>query len=229
MQKYLLRRHVHLCLMPEAAIFLDLMRDQYLGLDQAQASALDRIFGAAPLRDERDELFAGSLMDRGLLTLDPAAGKAMHPIDIASPDFPLVNRDLESSRVVRISHVWIGATAGLRTYWRLRQLSLQKVIYIVRERKLRKRRHTGAGDLTRMRELTRSFYSIRPFLYTHHDKCLFDSLTLIEYLASFGLFPSLVLGVRPNPFTAHCWVQQDRYVLNGSPDYIRWFKPIMVV
>jgi hypothetical protein len=43
------------------------------------------------------------------------------------------------------------------------------------------------------------------------------------------LYPSLVLGVRINPFAAHAWVQIGDRVLVGDYDQVRLFTPILVV
>jgi hypothetical protein len=38
--------------------------------------------------------------------------------------------------------------------------------------------------------------------------------------------PSLVFGVRMNPFRAHCWVQLGGQVLIGDFEQVRLFTPI---
>jgi hypothetical protein len=78
-----------------------------------------------------------------------------------------------------------------------------------------------------VRKMTIIFKSVRPFVYTRHGKCLFDSLTLTYFLSSYGVCPTLVFGVRVNPFQAHAWVQHGSYTLNTTPEYSRRFTPIL--
>jgi hypothetical protein len=57
--------------------------------------------------------------------------------------------------------------------------------------------------------------------------CLPDSIALHRILCARGLPASLVLGVRLDPFMAHCWVQADAMVLNDSCDHVSAFTPIL--
>ena len=79
------------------------------------------------------------------------------------------------------------------------------------------------------RQLLASVAYVRPWLYGFRGHCLFDSLALIELLAGYGVFPHWVFGVQLRPFVAHTWVQQGRYVLNGTPEHVSAFEPILVV
>jgi len=38
-----------------------------------------------------------------------------------------------------------------------------------------------------------------------------------------------VIGIRPDPFLAHCWVQHKGLVLNDDIDNVRTFTPILVI
>ena len=74
-----------------------------------------------------------------------------------------------------------------------------------------------------------AYETLRPFVFTARDKCLQDSLALIGFLASEGLFPHWVIGVKTRPFGAHSWVQLGPTVLNDHHDHVRQFVPILVV
>jgi hypothetical protein len=37
------------------------------------------------------------------------------------------------------------------------------------------------------------------------------------------------MGVKVNPWAAHSWVQSGEYVLDGTPEQVRFFTPILVV
>jgi hypothetical protein len=84
-------------------------------------------------------------------------------------------------------------------------------------------------DIETVRTLVAAFLHLRPLFYTVHNACLLDSVTLLRFLAGYGVFPDWVFGVKTEPFHAHCWVQQGGYVFNDSPDCVGEFAPILVV
>jgi hypothetical protein len=84
-------------------------------------------------------------------------------------------------------------------------------------------------DTAALHDAVSSYMRLRPFLFTAHDKCLLDSLTLIRFLARRRMFPAWVIGVRTRPFAAHSWVQSAGLVLNDVHEHVRSYTPILVV
>ncbi|RZI56887.1 MAG: lasso peptide biosynthesis B2 protein [Rubrivivax sp.] len=80
-----------------------------------------------------------------------------------------------------------------------------------------------------MRSALVAFDRLRPLAFTARDRCLHDSLALTMFLASEGHRARWVIGVKLSPFGAHSWVQYGRTVLNDQHDYVRAFRPILVV
>ena len=74
-----------------------------------------------------------------------------------------------------------------------------------------------------------TFGLLRPLLYTARDKCLFDSIALSLFLLRHGIPSLVVFGVNTAPFEAHCWIQHGDRVLNGTPEFVTAFTPIMTV
>jgi hypothetical protein len=70
---------------------------------------------------------------------------------------------------------------------------------------------------------------LRIFLFSHRDRCLHDSLALLEFLARYDIFPDWAFGVRARPFVAHCWVQHGDIVFNDTVEHVAGYTPIMVV
>lgn len=90
-------------------------------------------------------------------------------------------------------------------------------------------RRGSSASLETLVELTQLFHALRPF-YPRSYLCLFDSLALLEFLAHWHYFPSLVFGVTVDPFEAHCWVQHGSIVLCDTWRFqARWCSQIMVV
>jgi hypothetical protein len=86
-----------------------------------------------------------------------------------------------------------------------------------------------AFDPERTRELIATFASLRPYVFTSKDACLFEALALGQFLAEFSLHPHWVFGVQARPFAAHCWLQHEDIVLNDTVDHVSRYAPIMVV
>jgi hypothetical protein len=74
-----------------------------------------------------------------------------------------------------------------------------------------------------------TFERLRPLAFSARDRCLHDSLALVLFLFAEGLSARWVIGVKTNPFGAHSWVQSGRTVLNDQHEYVRAFRPILVV
>ncbi|EJB8538059.1 lasso peptide biosynthesis B2 protein [Acinetobacter baumannii] len=61
------------------------------------------------------------------------------------------------------------------------------------------------------------------------DECLFQSISLKQFLMLHGIDSELVIGVKTKPFRAHAWLEKDRKILNDELQHIEKYKPIMVV
>lgn len=72
-------------------------------------------------------------------------------------------------------------------------------------------------------------FSRSALLFSPADRCLPRSIAFFKLCQRRKIPTALVLGVRINPFTAHCWVQSDTHVLNDSVENIRLFTPILAV
>jgi hypothetical protein len=59
--------------------------------------------------------------------------------------------------------------------------------------------------------------------------CLQDSLALHQWLGRYGAGADLVMGVKLDPFAAHCWLQVGDIVLNDLPETVAAFTPILAV
>lgn len=186
--------------------------------------------GDAPELAERAFQAARQLYDAGLLTTDPRSGKAAHPPQVEIGAASLLQRIPESpsrtslARLVRLVYAAVTVAAILRFR------SLECAIGRLRSRKMaRVMQMTSAAEATEIAALSQAFFHLRPFVYSSRDKCLYDCLVLLEFLAYFELFPTLVIGVATFPFGAHCWLQYGQLVLTDYVERTRAFTPILVV
>ncbi len=235
-QKYWLARHVYLCRIPSGVVLLDLRKDKYLGLGGKALDALGQIVHGWPAAPERVAgrtreqvlVTAEKLVSAGLLTRDASAGKSAAPVSLEQIAMSHIEPP-ERAPCIRLREIaafliaWMRAAADLR--WR----TLEAVIDQVKARKQSALQRGARPDVKKAAELAVIFARLRAYLYTRTDRCLFDSLAFIHFMARHDQFPLWVLGVRSHPFGAHSWVQQDSVVLDDSPDRVYDYTPILAI
>jgi hypothetical protein len=236
---YLLAKHVFVCLQGGQVVFLDLKEDKYLAMDAEKACRIiefspvefpsEEFAGAAAASSQTNlDKAAKALIDRGLLTADRAEGKEAVPARIDPPVVDFVN-DAPQDPALRMIDVARFLAATMLAWVRLHCMSLEKAVMHVGRRRLEHCESNKSPDLRIAKRCVAAFERIRPFVFSARDKCLFDSLVLIEYLARYGIYPMWVFGVHVAPFGAHCWVQQESVVFNDSAEHASEFTPILVV
>jgi hypothetical protein len=108
----------------------------------------------------------------------------------------------------------------------LRTKHIAEIVGKVRQRKAKA--GVQAMDIEEVRRLTAVYRRLRPW-YPRKYLCLYDSLALVEFLARRGVYPTWVFAVQAQPFGAHCWVQNERLLLNEGSEYAGQFTPIMAI
>lgn len=238
---YFLSPHVHVCVAGKQVVLLDLERDKYLSL--AYEHPLGRWVRGWPVRspestvapcgvsapsdaEPENELLA-KMISQGLIVRDPAVGKEAAPVVARQARTALVEYDLNVRPRTTFEQLWRLFSAHMAARWFLKQRPIKQVVEAA---SLRKRRAPSTHlSIPRVRPLVNAFVHLRPWVYTSRDACLLDSLTLVNFLAGYGMFPEWIFGVKTDPFYAHCWVQQEDFVFNDTPDHVRGFSPILVV
>jgi hypothetical protein len=229
--RYWLARHVYVCRAGEAVIFLNTQTDNYGAVVGEQMHLLGAVVHGWPAEaaagdDERAREIAEQLVERGMLTADAAAGKPATPTQLtASAVSVAVGLDLMEERAIRLWDIVNFLNARLRASLSLRWHGLQKTLDAVHARKLK---HAGAVfDVQQTVELVCVFRRLRCYFVMLRERCLLHSLVLANFLASYGIFPTFVIGVRLQPWAAHSWVQQDEFVLDTTPAKVRDYTPIV--
>jgi hypothetical protein len=169
------------------------------------------------------------LVDRGILVTDSAIGKEIEPVVAA----PKVMSTLADPPADRTSLWMLRVPSFLRACRRaardLARNPLHRTVQGVKDlRKHHQRTGREAWDPVKTRTLIGDFAALR-YVFPRSYLCLFDSLALIHFLAAYGQFPTWVFGVDAEPFTAHCWLQEDRILLNDTLANISRYTPIMAV
>jgi len=236
---YFLSPHVHVCVAGKQVVLLDLERDKYLSL--AYAHPIGRWVrgwpapaSVAPAAGE-ESTSAGSaangllakMISQGLLVTDPALGKEASPVVAQSPRLAMIEYDLRVRPRTTPAQLWRLFKAYAAAKWSLKYRPIKQVVRLAGLRK--KHAQQAISDAAAVRPLVMAFVRLRPLFYTAREACLLDSLTLINFLAGYGVFPQWIFGVKTDPFSAHCWVQHGDFVFNDTPDHVRGFSPILVV
>ena len=208
--------HLSYCLVGGEAIFLDLRSDSYFILDPGTRAAFDRLRGGrAASAADLECLRSGGLIEDGVSS---AA--------IASPAMPAPATSLiEASAPARAgwADVLEVALRSAKAADQRRRGALYRAVGRLKEQK-----PAGPASLRRVTAAALSFAAARRWAPIPPN-CLADSLALASYLSARGLSAHLVIGVKLDPFAAHCWVQADTIVLNDSLDSASGFTPILVV
>jgi len=219
MAGYRLRDGLSFCRIGERSLFLDLVADRYFCL----SAPLDRAFSALCETEPADAALAQTLVGMGILI---ASRDAPSPSPCAARSLvATVTSDLHA----RPSIVSTAMALARRASWsrRVRRLPLaQNVQYLERQKQGGARREAPPpAAIARIEGAYRRAALIVPT----RDRCLATSMALMSALMAQGARADLVLGVKLDPFQAHCWVELDGAVIGDEPDLLRPFTPILVV
>ncbi len=206
------------CTCSDKLIILDEKRDQYY-LPDAELEAILRNAmseGLVP-QDVRP-----ALNDVGLLQLIDGVPRLRMPVEICVPGASLLESDAAIAPPANIFEV--GALV-LKSNMFLRALPFAARLKHLRARKARLKQSSPSPALS---ALALSFLKARRRIPIE-PVCLADSLAMLDFLWRRGHVPQFIIGVRLNPFTAHCWVQTDELLLNEAVDFATAFTPIQAI
>jgi hypothetical protein len=216
---YELASGVHACLADRSVFFLDIHRDRYCRADGHTAEILaDRARESSTgASSELDRLVeAGLLAQRpGPDTLSLCRKSA--PASDLHGDWP-ARPAPRAGEVMRLA-ILTGAVQALLRLRSFRTALLWTSQTPVSEAESRPSRALVAEQVARF-QVARAVLPLTP-------RCLLDSLVLLRATRQQGLATELVIGVRPLPFAAHCWVEVHGIVLNGSREGVSCFQPIL--
>lgn len=227
--------HVRACSVDKQVLLLDLRRNRYLGVGGHQASALSAVVGwPAPAQDSASACdaattarLAAPLLEMGLLTHAAPRSEPAVRIEPARRSLDL-HAALAGTRVGLSDALRFVRSTAAAACW-LRTRSLHATVQALAARRSHRIRATERAAPQRLLATMAQYETLRPLVFTTRDKCLFDSLALVHFLAHNGILARWVIGVKTHPFRAHAWVQLDDLVLNDLHEHIARYRPILVV
>jgi Transglutaminase-like superfamily len=234
--RYYLSPNMYVCVADDYVVLLDLRRDKYLALDTDISSVLRPHVGLLSSQEgvcpSDGEPGLGTALaqlaaNKLLCTAHASRGRSELPHPFTRPDNAIVPRPPFREHV-GVRHATRYVASVVRAKSALRMRSLYRIVLTERRKAIVLPTGGRTFDPTRATVLC-SVYSRLRVIATGPAQCLFDSLALKLFLATYGVFPDWIFGVRLNPFAAHCWLQLGDTVVNDSLDSVRWFTPIMAV
>lgn len=223
---YRLRDQLSFCQIDNYLVFLDVQNDRYFRLSKTMENAFLSYLNGD--RSDREEL--QRLVHHRILTDSNASQRTDEPL----LDDPLRSAMERSGMPGRIR---IGTL--LDAFWTVfkidHQLNSSSLANVLERFRLYRRSKTVRilSDSNPMPgqdpyRLSSSFEQAR--LLVPLDKtCLLDSIALATFLAKNSVHANIVLGIRGDPFSAHCWVQTGHLVLNDTLGNAQSHTRILVV
>lgn len=191
----------------EQIVFLDLLHDRYFRLSEPANSE----FRMHVSRGELEDWHCPTRLPRPKAWINPDTGP------------PAV--DDEGLNVAGIAAaLWIQR----RLERRIRTLPFRQLLIEIRTTVERRVSGRGASPRTRLASIVGDFERAR-LLRSTPDQCLPQSLALVLRCASFGIRVHAVIGIKSQPFEAHCWAQHGRTVLTDPLETVTSFSPILVI
>jgi hypothetical protein len=213
------RADIYWCDVGGRIVVIDVARDIYLQLPQHLVEAFHALRHSGAQADGRANQFE-ALARIGLCDADFGRPAAPSYIAVPAQDAPPpatgdVHRRpfVTGAAIVRIIAMRLA----------VRLISLRLLIRWVR----RLQSHPSV-PMTPGRAAARTalFVQARQ-LVPARDACLPDSMALLHFLRSRNMACRLVLGVRLDPFEAHCWVQDQDMILGDTHERVACFTPIL--
>ncbi len=213
-----LRDNLHWCVSGGRAVFLDIEADRYFCLPATVEAAFLRFAAGEGLPGDPARLTA--LVAGGLLVDSPETEPVAAAAAIEAPRRDFLEPPVPRPRAGDLVRALV---LELRWAWRLKRQTLCEIAALL-EGRGRAPEVAGASEARVSRIV--SAWSASGLILPAADRCLVRALALQECCARQGIRARLVLGVRMNPFRAHCWVQLGDQVLVGDFEQVRLFTPI---
>jgi hypothetical protein len=219
-----------MCSTAAGIVFLDLRSNRYQALTARYSDALQTLLD--PYHEGRSALAdrLGSTLERaGLLERTRSGVASSHtctPIARISAAELIDPEQTAHPHPVRFltAYIWARRAIRGRSFWSIIEELADE----------RAPPQTDACD-DRMTPVVRAalhalaFHRLRPFAFTSRDQCLLHALALLHYLRSQHIHATWFIGVNTQPWRAHSWVQYGDVVLDGTPEQVLEFTPILVV
>lgn len=198
------------CYCGELAVILDVAQDRYfaLAVQQETGGSWSALLGLKQLPSYSEAIARGTLF----------TGPQGHKV---SGEYPI----LKKTNLLLLSLTAAALVTDMLYRRRIRRQSFQTVIEREFHRPMSYWPDRLQPDLTALRT---AFEKIGPMV-GKDGRCLSRSFAYRLLAKRFGYNVELVVGVKVDPFAAHCWVEYESQVANDSLEQVRLFNPILIL
>jgi hypothetical protein len=227
---YLLSNRAHVCVAYDAVFILDSKNGKYLSIAADKAAGLSSFILDWPIepRDRPAAPLLQSLIDRCLVTSDPALGKPATPPSIKLPNYWLCEGQPRGWPDISVTDFCKFSMAIAYALFSKKFLPFKHTLA-----RMEKRKRANKGDNIdpqQLASLVRKFDWLRPLGFKKKDECFLYCLALSEFLAKYNIYPNWIFEIRSaQPFEAHCWLQYGDQALTDLPFRLRRMVPILVL
>ena len=218
----MLRKGLSFCETGGRILFLDIVRDRYFCLAERSEFAFRRLAFGEPM-SATDAAALQRLVSDGLLLEGPPGQRPAACPPVRRPDHSLLDEAGQPRPGASLSALVRLGISNLA----VKVLPLRVILARLKRRKTMFARSDGAPNGAAV-EIAAAFKRTSRIV-SPLDLCLPRSVAAAHALLASGVRPDLVIGVRLNPFNAHCWVQCEGALINESLDEVRNFTPILVI
>lgn len=204
------------CILEGTVIVLDIEADRYFALGAARGKQI--IAGLAGKEEVARPHVSGPA-----LTGDRFAGALYVDRQLRGPPAQTYACASKAGALASMRQRWRAVCLQLAATVRLRILGFERTLRWATEHAV------VVDDGAQGREAVIAAHRWARSALPLKDACLPASLGLARGLHHLGASHELVVGVKINPFAAHCWVEADAAVINDDLETIRQFTPIRIV
>lgn len=220
---YILQPGTSFCRIGERLLFLNVPADRYFCLSPRAETAFAKVVDRYALTIE--EQAAVRDLCRQQLLVETADDRT--PAPCAALPEPQSSVLSERAGPAAKRHSLAALVGVIKSRATLRFGTLETTLQSIARSKRRRAVGLRSDDVT-LAALA-SAYQRTELMISPVGQCLPRSIAIARALLDRGIAVDLVLGVKLNPFEAHCWVQSGDRLINDWPDHVRGYTPILVI
>lgn len=208
------------CVTGGKMFFLDIEHNRYLTLSPRLQTIAQAACSGKEITNEQCQ----SLVETGLFT--PSVEKSLLNKEISSITHNPANVPMSEIRKVGSLRPWVVGLLCLASFHvAAKYFSLKHVVGVATSLSMRCHRDVSGINICAVTNI----FERCALIFPRRNRCLPDALALHTFLALLGHSSKIVFGIQPEPFQAHCWVQQGGIVLGQDCEIVSNFEPILTV
>lgn len=227
---FYLMNHIHFCRLGRTFVFMDTQADRYFSLPETASATFTELcvpHSSSALSPAARSL-AAYLETENMISQDSRLGRPAREADRVTFEGSLLDQPTDAFSHAKAADfaLFFTSVATLRALNR-KQAFLPAILPRLADWKAKV---TSTHEQEReASEQAQKFWRLAPLFISSRDACLYRSALLFRYLSRRNIACQLHIGVRAAPFSAHCWVSINGFVLNEHLETVNEFRPILSI